>query len=330
MTDTPCIIEELRGDGVRFYAAALADVLHDCVRHGASVGFLPPFDTADARRFWLGVAQQVDSGARTVFIARDAEGVCGTVQLALATPANGAHRAEVNKMLVPTRARRRGIARQLMLAAEARARELGRSLLVLDTWTGSGAQHLYQQLGFEVSGVIPAFARLDDGSLGATTVMYKLLAPRLALAVADGDPASPEAAGLLAELSARLAALTGDDGTASFDPDTVRGPRAAFVLASAGDAAVGCGALRPLDGRIGELKRMYARPGSGAGAALLAALEVRAAALDYAELWLETRAVNTRAIRFYERQGYRRIPNYGRYAGNPAAVCFGKVLGRQA
>ncbi len=324
MIDTPCTIEELRGDGVRFYAAALADVLHDCVRTGASVGFLPPFALADARRFWLGVAQQVDSGARTVFIARDAGGVCGTVQLALATPANGAHRAEVNKMLVPTRARRRGIARQLMQAAEARARELGRSLLVLDTWTGSGAQHLYQQLGFEVCGTIPAFARLDDGSLGATTVMYKLLTPRLA--VADGDPASPEAAGLLDELSARLAALTGDDGTASFDPATVRGPRAAFVLARSGDGAVGCGALRPLDGRIGELKRMYARPGSGAGAAVLAALEARAMALDYAELWLETRAVNTRAIRFYERQGNRRIANYGRYADNPAAVCFAKVL----
>ncbi|MTV56041.1 GNAT family N-acetyltransferase, partial [Pseudoduganella buxea] len=222
MIDTPFTIEELHGDGVRFHAAALADVLHDCVCNGASVGFLPPFGLADARRFWLGVAQQVDSGARTVFVARDADGVCGTVQLALATPANGAHRAEVNKMLVHTRARRRGIARQLMLAAEARARELGRRLLVLDTWTGSGAQHLYEQLGFEVSGIIPAFARLDDGSLGATTVMYKLLAPRLA--VADADPASPEAAGLLAELSARLAALTGDDGTASFDAAAVRGP----------------------------------------------------------------------------------------------------------
>ena len=151
---TPVLtIEELHGDAVRAHAAALADVLHD----------------------WLSVARQVDAGERRVFVASDDDGIVGTVQLALAMPANGAHRAEINKMLVHTRARRRGIASRLMAAAEARARELGRSLLVLDTWTGSGAQALYEQLGFAVSGTIPDYARLDDGTLGATTVMYKRL-----------------------------------------------------------------------------------------------------------------------------------------------------------
>jgi GNAT superfamily N-acetyltransferase len=168
-------IEELHGDGVRAHAAALAGVLHDCLLHGASVGFVPPFDMCESRRYWLSVAQQVDAGVRTVFVASDDEGICGTVQLALAMPANGIHRAEINKMLVHTRARRRGIALRLMAAAEERARELGRCLLVLDTWTGSGAQALYDQLGFQVSGTIPDYARLDDGTLGATTVMYKLL-----------------------------------------------------------------------------------------------------------------------------------------------------------
>ncbi|GGY76657.1 GNAT family N-acetyltransferase [Pseudoduganella plicata] len=168
-------IEELHGDGVRAHAAALADLLHACLLHGASVGFVPPFDVSDARRYWLSVAQQVDAGARTLFVASDDNGVRGTVQLALAMPANGAHRAEINKMLVHPGARRRGMALRLMAAAEERARELGRTLLVLDTWTGSGAQHLYERLGFEVSGTIPDYARLDDGSLGATTVMYKRL-----------------------------------------------------------------------------------------------------------------------------------------------------------
>jgi len=173
---TPVLsIEELHGDAVRAHAAALADVLHDCLLHGASVGFVPPFDVSESRRYWLSVARQVDAGARTVFVASDDVGVCGTVQLALAMPANGAHRAEINKMLVHTRARRRGIALRLMSAAEERARELGRSLLVLDTWTGSGAQALYAGLGFQASGTIPDYARLDDGSLGATTVMYKRL-----------------------------------------------------------------------------------------------------------------------------------------------------------
>jgi ribosomal protein S18 acetylase RimI-like enzyme len=315
-------IEELHGDGVRAASNELAGVLHDCVRHGASVGFLQPFTQADARRFWLTVAQQVDAGARTVFVARDDSGaVCGTVQLALAMPANGAHRAEVNKMLVHTGWRRRGIGRLLLQAAEARARELGRTLLVLDTWSGSGAQHLYAGLGYRTCGDIPRYAILEGDALGTTRVMYKVLGP--AVAVRDEDPRSEDARTLMEELSQVLASITGDPGTASFDAAAV----AAFAIArdSAGNA-IGCGALLPLDGDIAEVKRMYARPGSGAGAAVLAHLEARAAALGYRGLWLETRKVNARAVRFYDAQGYLRIPNFGRYVGNDAAVCFGKRL----
>jgi len=40
----------------------------------------------------------------------------------------------------------------------------------------------------------------------------------------------------------------------------------------------------------------------------------------------ETRLVNARAVAFYERRGYARIANYGRYRGNDAAACFGKAL----
>ena len=57
-------IDELTGDGVRAAADELADVLHDCVAHGASVGFLPPFTHGDARAFWLDVARQVEGVAK--------------------------------------------------------------------------------------------------------------------------------------------------------------------------------------------------------------------------------------------------------------------------
>lgn len=318
-------IAELTGDGVRAVADQLAEVLHDCVAHGASVGFLPPFALADARRFWLDVAAQVDTGARTLFVAVDDAGVVqGTVQLALATPANGTHRAEVNKMLVHTRCRRMGLGRRLLRAAEERARALGRTLLVLDTWVGSGAQHLYASLGYRTSGDIPCFAILEGQTLGATRVMYKVLGP--AIGVAAADPASPDALALMHELSGTLRRITGDDGTASFDPAGC----SLFAIARDGEGrAVGCGALRPVGGDFGgiaEIKRMYARPGSGAGASVLAFLEAQAAAQGYHGLWLETRKVNARAMRFYDGQGYLRIPNYGRYAGNDAAACFGKRL----
>lgn len=142
------------------------------------------------------------------------------------------------------------------------------------------------------------------------------------------DPSHDHARVLIDELSSTLAALTGDSGAASFTPDNFRHPRALFVLACApGGELLGCGALRPLDGDIAELKRMFARPGTqGVGAALLAHLEQAGAAFGYRRLWLETRRVNTRAVRFYLGHGYREIANFGRYAGRPEAICLGKSL----
>jgi hypothetical protein len=56
---------------------------------------------------------------------------------------------------------------------------------------------------------------------------------------------------------------------------------------------------------------MYARPGNaGVGRALLAHLEAQATTLGYRALWLETRAVNLGAVRFYAAHGYAPVPNY--------------------
>ena len=72
---------------------------------------------------------------------------------------------------------------------------------------------------------------------------------------------------------------------------------------------------------------MFAQPGSkGVGWAILQHLETLAFRDGYRELWLETRAVNRRAVRFYERNGYRVIPNFGTYVGRAEAVCFAKTL----
>ena len=142
------------------------------------------------------------------------------------------------------------------------------------------------------------------------------------------DPESGDAQVLVAELSAALAAITGDSGASSFSVDEARVARARFVVAKGMDGVLlGCGALRPLDGAVGEIKRMYARPGThGVGAALLAHLERQAQGFGYRELWLETRRVNVRAVAFYLAHGYGEISNYGKYVGRLDAVCFGKRL----
>lgn len=179
----------------------------------------------------------------------------------------------------------------------------------------------------EGSDAAQCFDWWPDGSAPGS-VRGRPVGPPTACAVEPADPSSDEAQALLAALSTTLQRITGSPGTASFDVADVAQPGAAFVLARTADGrAVGCGALRPLQPGVAELKRMYAAPGTqGVGAQVLAALEGEAARLGHRELWLETRRVNARAVAFYLQHGYAVIPNYGRYAGRAEAVCFGKRL----
>lgn len=146
--------------------------------------------------------------------------------------------------------------------------------------------------------------------------------------ISSEDPDTPDASRLIDFLSDTLASITGDSGRSSFDPNDVRGPRSLFVVArDAKGKPLGCGAFRPLDQNIAEIKRMFALPGTkGVGSAILRTLESEAGKLGFSECWLETRLVNHRAVDFYEAHGYIRIPNFGKYKGRPEAVCFAKKL----
>lgn len=153
----------------------LSALLQDAVNNGASVGYLPPLEPAQAMAFWQRRLQERIQGGRCVWAALDATGrVVGSVQLELVQTPNGLHRAEVQKLLVHSQARRQGWATRLMVALEEEAIRLGRTLLVLDTCQGSGAQHLYQRLGWLEAGVIPQFARIPEGYCH-TVVLYKRL-----------------------------------------------------------------------------------------------------------------------------------------------------------
>ncbi len=154
----------------------LADVLVDCVRGGASVGFLLPFDHERAVTFWRSVAGRIEPEGRTFLVARDDDGaIVGTVQVVPAGPENQPHRADLTKMLVHRRARRQGIASALLRAAEAAALEAGHDVLVLDTVTGSDAHALYLRNGWTVVGEVPDFALWPDGTRCPTTFFTKHL-----------------------------------------------------------------------------------------------------------------------------------------------------------
>lgn len=155
--------------------AGLVDVLIDCVEGGASVGFLHPLTRERAERFWRLVAEDAGNARRVVLVAEDDQGVCGTVQLILDLPENQPHRADVAKLLVARRARRRGVAAALMAAVEDAARACGRTQLVLDAVTRGDAARLYERLGWIRVGDIPGYALMPDGRPCSTTYYYRRL-----------------------------------------------------------------------------------------------------------------------------------------------------------
>lgn len=101
------------------------------------------------------------------------------------------------------------------------------------------------------------------------------------------------------------------DATALPGPYTP--PRGGLWLARSGDASVGCVALRPLEGTMAEVKRMYVDPasrGTGVGRALMEALIVGARARGYETLRLGTLEEMTAAQGLYRSLGFEPIERY--------------------
>ena len=113
------------------------------------------------------------------------------------------------------------------------------------------------------------------------------------------------------------------------DPDEVAEGRGAFMVALSQAHPVGCGALRMIDARTAELKRMYVVPsvrGRGIAGGVLEALEAEARRLGVQRLVLETGIRQHAALALYRRAGYQPIPPFGEYLASPTSVCLAKDL----
>ena len=152
----------------------LAQLLLDAIDSGASVSFMPPLTLERAAEWWRTSIDAAHEKAVTL-VARDDEGIVGCVQLHPAWAPNQPHRADIAKLLVHRRARRKGVGALLMRAIEEHARAAGFTLLVLDTKRGDGAEALYRREGWIEVGVIPKYALNPDGSWCDTVVFYKAL-----------------------------------------------------------------------------------------------------------------------------------------------------------
>jgi acetyltransferase len=168
-------IDRLDASGCGDAQEQLVHLLLDAVASGASIGFLATLDNREAARYWDDVRAAVAAGSRVLLVAAHEGTIVGTVQLDLCRKPNGGHRAEVQKMLVHSLVRRRGIGGVLLRAAEAEARELGRGLLFLDTEAGSGAEQLYHGLGYTRVGEVPDYACTPGGHWHPTAIYYKSL-----------------------------------------------------------------------------------------------------------------------------------------------------------
>lgn len=109
---------------------SLATLLVNAVESGAAVSFVAPFTVEAAEAWWRKTLSA--SHPKAVFlVARDLEGIAGTVQLHPAWAPNQPHRAEVAKLIVHRRSRGSGLGRRLMSAIEDAARQAGFTLLTL-------------------------------------------------------------------------------------------------------------------------------------------------------------------------------------------------------
>lgn len=168
--DMKPIIEEITS--IDTYKHELSELMKETVNAGASIGFMAPMKRSEAEAFW---ESRKPHEYRVMLGAFYEERLIGTVYIELEQKPNGAHRAEVCKLMVHPNARRLGVARALMLEIEQKAIEKQRSLLVLDTREGDHANALYQSLGFQMAGAIPHFARNELGVLETTNLYYKII-----------------------------------------------------------------------------------------------------------------------------------------------------------
>jgi putative acetyltransferase len=127
-----------------------------------------------------------------------------------------------------------------------------------------------------------------------------------------------------AELTERYNTPDSEPGVAPSASDIT-----AFFVAYVDDEPVGCGGLRELSGTEAEIKRMFVHPrhrGTGVSTAIVQELENFGRARGWARLVLETGHEQPDAVRFYEREGFTRIPNFGYYAESDRSLCYEKSL----
>jgi putative acetyltransferase len=140
---------------------------------------------------------------------------------------------------------------------------------------------------------------------------------------------SPDARRLIEALDSHLSSRYSAEQRfgPNLKPEHIAPGLGTFVVARVDGRAVGCGAVRRLDGSTVEVKRMFVEPevrGKGVAKEILKRLEAEAAALGAHRVVLEMGVHQAEAIGLYHRAGYKQIDCWGEYAISETSVCFEK------
>jgi len=98
-------------------------------------------------------------------------------------------------------------------------------------------------------------------------------------------------------------------------PGAYAPPHGRLLLATDEGISAGCVALRPIDSKTCEMKRLFVRPerqGLGLGRMLAARVIIEARTIGYATILLDTLPSMQSALRLYEKLGFVRRPAYFR------------------
>lgn len=133
---------------------------------------------------------------------------------------------------------------------------------------------------------------------------------------------------LVKELDAYLAVTDGEEHSFYSQYNTLDSIKYAVVVYE-GSTPIGCGAIKEYNVKAVEVKRMYAVPShrkKGIATLVLTELEKWAVELFYEKCILETGKRQYEAVKFYMKNNYTLISNYGQYMGVANSLCFEKII----
>ena len=149
--------------------------------------------------------------------------------------------------------------------------------------------------------------------------------------IREDDLAGAEIRALLAEHLAHMRRLSPPCSVHALDLDRLRRPGITFWTAWRDGALAGCGALKALDARHGEIKSMRtasAHLRQGVASRMLMHIVDEARRRGYARLSLETGSMDAfvPARTLYARHGFVACPPFADYADDPNSVFMTREL----